>query len=213
MQIRMWHGGRQWKGAPEIRPSKEGRSELGPGIYVTNFYDSAASKAMGGGAVREIVFSPKLILEQTALSLSDACDFVTSVIVKSKQGAVIEKMIECAGRHSLKDRVLLGTDMQHLHAESLVNLCVNGDLALGAKGQALAEFLVAQGVDCAFTHRSGNEFWGTIYNPKCIDSYEKRLASTVVLSQKELPSPLAQLELQRVKSSRIILPDEQSPAF
>ncbi|AXH60256.1 hypothetical protein [Pseudomonas amygdali] len=213
MQIKMWHGGRKWDGAPEIRPSKRGSAELGPGIYVSNFLERAVEYAKGGGCIREIVFSPRLILEQTALSLSDACDFVTSVIVKSKQGGVIEKMIECAGRHSLEGRLLLGTDKQHLHAESLVNLCVNGDLALGAKGQALAEFLVAQGVDCAFTHRSGNEFWGTIYNPKCIDSYEKRLASTVDLSQKELPSPLAQLEIQRVKSSRIILPHEQSPAF
>ena len=213
MQITMWHGGRKWTTPPEIRPSKRGNAELGPGIYVSNFHERAQGYAKGGGSVREIVLSPNLILEQSALSLSDACDFVTSVIIKSKQSSVIDKMIECAGRHSLSGRILLGSDTHRLHAETLVNLCVNGDLTLGSKGQALAEFLVGQGIDCAFSHRSGKEYWGTIYNPKCIDSYDAVPAGKMDPARFELPDPFSQLEAQRKKNSRIILPDDQAPGF
>lgn len=213
MSIVMWHGGRQWHSPPVIPPSKPKRSEFGPGIYVSNFYETGVRFAKGGGSVREIVLSPNLILEHTSLSLSDACDFVTSVVVKSKQSKAIDKMIECAGRHHHEGRILLGTDSQRLHAESLIALCVNGDLTLGSKGQALAEFLTSQGIDCSFSRRSGNEFWGTIYNPECIESYEKMPASKMDLSRSELPDPFAQLEAQRKKASRFLLPDDVSPAL
>lgn len=190
--ITLWHGSKKWLGSPEIQPSRKGRTEHGPGIYVTTHLETAQQYAKGGGAVRKIVLNPRLILEQAALSLSDACDFVTTVIAKSKQAEVLDRLVGCASRHILDDRILLGQDTQRFHAESLVALCVNGDLTPGAKGQALAEFLSSQGIDCSFSRLSGREFWGVIFNPGVILEYEKVLAKDVPGFLHELPDPALQ---------------------
>ena len=161
---------------------------------MTTHFDTARGYAKGGGAVRKLVLSPNLILENTALSLNDVCDFVTSVVVKSKQKDILERIVQIAGRNLVLDkRTLLGSDQVHVHSEVLINLCVNGDLALGARGQALAEFLVDQGIDAAFSNRTGSEFWGTAYNPKCIEEYSKVTPKDVPLALHELPSPFVQM--------------------
>lgn len=190
--ITLWHGSRKWVGCPEIQPSRKGRAEHGPGIYVTTHLETAQQYAKGGGAVRKIVLNPRLILEHAALSLSDACDFVTTVIAKSRQADVIDRLVGCASRHNLEDRILLGQDTQRFHAESLVALCVNGDLTPGAKGQALAEFLSGQGIDCSFSRRTGKEYWGVVFNPDVILGYEKVLAKDVPDFLQELPDPALQ---------------------
>lgn len=213
MQISMWHGGRKWDALPEIQGPRKGRAELGPGIYLSNHYETCRGFAKGGGVVRNIVMTPNLILEQAALSLSDACDFVTSVIVKSKQRDIIERMVELASRHRLEGRALLGSDNQRFHAESLVNLCVNGDLTLGAKGLALAEFLADQGIDCSFSHRSGKEYWGTIYNIGCINTFDVVPANKVEHSHYELPDPFAQIQAQIKRAEYLAVVDRSSLGF
>ncbi len=203
MEISLWHGSRGWEGSPTIRPSRKSRAELGPGIYVTTHFETARKYAKGGGLVRRLVFNPRLTLENAALSLSDAADFVTSVITKSKQADVLERMLICAERNKLDNRVLLGSDPLKVHAEVLVNLCVNGDLAPGAKGQALAEFLTGQGIDCSFSRSHGNETWGVIFNPEIISSYKPVSARDVSMDDYELADPLEQLK----RKKRVVVSD------
>lgn len=190
MAIILWHGSRNWDGKAVIRPSKKGRAERGPGIYVTTHYETARDYAKGGGMARKLTLEPRLTLEQASLSLSDAADFVTSVISKSKQEDMLERFIRCAQTHRHENRVLLGNDNNRFHAETLINLCVNGDLATGKKGQALAEFLTEQGIDCSFSRAHGNETWGVIFNPKIIIANEPVSAKYVSLDDYVLPDPI-----------------------
>jgi hypothetical protein len=144
--------------------------------------------------VRRIIFEPRHILEDVSLSLQDALDFTTSVVVKAKQGRIIERLIENAQNHNHEEKVLLGAGTEHVHATSLVNMCINADATLGNKGVALAEFLTSQGIDCSFMHKSGNEHWGVIFNPQSISSYAKVLAKEVGYEKRELLAPALQRE-------------------
>ena len=209
-----WHGARRWEGPPAILPPKKGR-DCGPGICVTTSFDHAQSFAKRGGAVRKIVMTPRLVLEEAALSLNDAMDFVTTVVSKAKQGDVLERMMVRANKMRLDDRVLLGTDNEHISAEMLVILCINDDLALGSKGLALAEFLVEQGIDCSFDMEKNNQHSGTIFNPQIIHSWAHIKSVDLGDTAPELPSPARQRELAlealKKRKSDIVLP--QTPGF
>jgi hypothetical protein len=192
----LWHGSRRGDTQPTFHPPKKGQIDLGPGIYATTWIESAQEDAKGGGAVRKIIISPKLLLQDAALSLSDALDFVTNVVVKSKQQVIVERMMERANQVRLENRVLLGTDTQYIFAEMLLNLCVNNDVFQGSRGQALAEFFTGQGIDADFQRvRGREEYCGIIFNPKIILSHEKVSAADVSFDQRELPSPIRQREL------------------
>ncbi|WP_410951645.1 hypothetical protein [Pseudomonas sp. S1(2024)] len=191
-----WHGSRRWEGEPRIHGPRKGRDGNGPGLHVTTWFDTAAEYAKQGGSVRRIVITPRLALQDTALSLSDAMDFVTTVITKSKQEEILERLMRRANNVQLHDRVLLGNDTHHVHAETLLVMCVNGNLALGSKGEALAEFYAGQGIDWAYERARGrDEFWGVIFNPKIIDSYDRVRAADIPLDQRDFPSPEQQREL------------------
>jgi hypothetical protein len=197
----LWHGSRHWEGTPTIQGPKKGRGELGPGLYVTTHFARAQDYSKGGGVVRRIIFEPRYILEDMSLSLQDALEFTTSVVVKAKQGSIIERLIVNAQNHNHEDKVLLGSGTEHVHATSLVNMCINADATLGNKGVALAEFLASQGIDCSFMHKSGNEYWGVIFNPRCISSYAKVLAKEVGYDKRDLLAPALQRAVEQTRES------------
>ena len=85
----MWHGGRKWQWGPEIMPNKKGQAERGPGIYCTNNYATAYKYAKGGGQVRKLLIEPKSLLEDIAIPLADAVQFVKSNLIRRTHDDII----------------------------------------------------------------------------------------------------------------------------
>lgn len=204
----MYHGSRGWIGAPEIRASKALRAERGPGINATTHYERAKQYAKGGGSVRRITFSPRLLLENACLSLNDAISFAEATAPLSKQEDIIQRMTKRSSRVPAQGKVLLGTDTQHIPAEVLLTLFVNLDLSSGARGIALAKYLSSQGIDASFSVESGNEYWGIIFNPECIVSYGIYQVDKSTRIEYELPSPYEQLARN---ASPTHTPEDPSP--
>ncbi len=189
--IRMWHGGRRWDGAPEIRTSTKGKAERGPGIYCTTNYQTARKYAAGGGQVRLLEFAPARLLEETAIPLADAEAFVLKTLIKRTHADTIERLRDSATRRNMASLRQVGNG-PHVPASVLNNLCVNSDQAHGAKGLALNAFLVSYGIDASFESAHGNETWGVIINPDCISSSRPVKSEDVSLDDYELPRPDAQ---------------------
>jgi hypothetical protein len=185
----MWHGGRRWYGPAEVRRSKKGRAELGPGIYCTTDYQTARKHSLGGGEVRRLIIEPSRLLEQTAISLADLRDFVTAVVPRTKRTDILDRLASAAKRCNLDGRFHDG-DGPWAPAENLVNLFVNGDLAHGARGLELARFLVQHQIDASFQRAYGAETWGVIFNPACIKSNSVVPSSEVSLDCYKLPCPI-----------------------
>jgi hypothetical protein len=112
--------------------------------------------------------------------------------------------MKSAERVKHDNRHLLGDGGLWVHAESLVNLCVNRNLAPGAKGQALAEFLTGQGIDCSFQNSYGREVWGVIFNPEIITSYKPYSNKDVAPEDYDLPDPREQTSLIRASEPKVL---------
>lgn len=189
--IQAWHGSRRWDGSPELRPGRTNRVEWGPGIYASTDYMTALKYAKGGGMVRLLQFEPRLFLEQAALALPLATQLVQDVAPKRAQGALIDRMAECAERASSAGRVKIGLG-PHLHAEVLRNLLTHDNLCIGKRGLALAEFYASHGIDAAADRVSGQEFWTVIFNPRCVRSWEPVSSRQVTPEQMTLANPYLQ---------------------
>lgn len=194
----MWHGGNRWDGQAEIRPAKKGRAEWGPGIYGTTNYFRASQYAKGGKVTQLIEFQPRLLLSEAAIGLDTLADFVKGYAPRSKQADILERLQSAANRNKLDGRVLLGTGPM-AHADVLVNMWVNTDLAHGKNGPPLSAFLTEMGID-AHTDRSMSmsgtpEYWTVVFNPESITRHLVIPAASVAQETWYLPSPAMSRDL------------------
>ncbi|MBB4861278.1 hypothetical protein HNP46_000089 [Pseudomonas nitritireducens] len=190
--ITMWHGSRRWVGKPEIRKPAQGRAEHGPGIYTSNDYERALKYAQGGGVVRKVEFSPRLLLEDAAIPLESAVGFVRKHLKGEKRETVIADLIRIQERriNSLSGKTFCGKGDHFIIAEVLRNLLVNNDTCIGKTGVALADYFVSHGIDAAISHIQRDEYWAVIFNPACILSTTPVRQSEIHFSEYMLPSPI-----------------------
>ena len=189
----MWHGGNKWEGEPEIRAAKRGRAEWGPGIYGTSNYFRASQYAKGGKVTRLVEFQPRLFLEQAAIGLTTLTQFVNEHAPRSKQTDILERLESAAARNLIGKREQLG-DGAMVHAEVILNMWVNTDLAHGQRGPALSEFLSGMGID-AHSSRSMSfdgtpEHWSVVFNTETITRHDVIRSKDVDSELWYLPSPI-----------------------
>lgn len=189
----MWHGGRQWDGASEIRPGRKGGTEQGPGIYCTNHYLAARRYAKEGGQVRKLELEPRLLLESAALPLCTVEKFVLDNTPKRVHKQLIGELRTACSESELRKRILIGA-APHCPAEAILNLCVKAELAHGARGLALATLFIVHGIDASLQRINGDEVWGVIFNPACIKSNTSVAVDEVEEAHYQLPDPLKSLE-------------------
>ena len=179
-----WHGSQSssWSPREDIRPAKKGRTEAGPGIYLTTSYERARSYAKGGGTVFLVEVDPRIRwIDSVRLDLSEASRLVESLkITKAEKSRVIARL------EALSERMKTPNEVP---ASSLVNLLVNGDSLVGANGPTVARFLSSHGVDAsADTSPSrSDEHWIVIHNPKMILSATPTKSKDVSLDRYDLP--------------------------
>lgn len=193
--INLWHGSRRWVGPPEIRVGSKGRCENGPGIYLTTRYETARKYSKGGGIVLKAELKSSLAwLENARMDVEYLKQFVNDLPRLHKRKALLNDLDWSAQRHS-DDK---------LPVSYLVNLFVNHDLASGESGKALALWLADQGIDASLYHRSGQEDYVVVFNPKCIVNIRRLKDDEAHLQWMDFP--LVKEQLESLSESRAIHP-------
>jgi hypothetical protein len=191
----IWHGSRRWQGTPEIRPAKAGRAEWGAGIYGTTHFETAMSYAKGGGKVRLLTVGHTHCLEESAIPLSMAKAFVEEKLPKRVAVEILSILDESCTRMADRiqsSRTRLPVDSKETDwvvAEALRNLCVNFDLAAGARGLEVTRFFASLGIGYSMDRGGGRdgEHWVVIFDPSLIEqspgyTYEEAMEHGHVLA-------------------------------
>lgn len=162
--IKVWHGGKRFYDAPEIRKHNKGSAECGTGIYTTTRYEVAKKYSKGGGKVLLMELKPNITwLEKTNLNLSLIQQFVSQCNRLPNKTNILNHIIDVSER--------LNTDQ--IPAQCLVNLWVNYDASHGERGITLTNWLVDQGIDASLHRAMSQDDWVIIFNPKIIQKVHR----------------------------------------
>lgn len=188
----LYHGARRWEGPVEVRPARKGRTEHGPGLYLTTRYETARKY---GKVLRVTIRGDVRWLEDAALPLDETLEFVAKGLPRfGKRRALAEDLRTSAARMAVR----LGPNA--VPASVLVNLLVNDDGLSGANGPAVAGFLVRHGIDASLTGPAFGSFgghseqWVVVFNPEVVLSVKplSRSDSTgdmPAVQRRETPKP------------------------
>lgn len=180
--MELWHGGRDLEfNYKKHKPSKKGRWEGGPGLYLTTHYETARKYSKGGGKTYKVDFDFDLSKSQSNvnISLEKIIDFVGAYVIGKHKKPIINDI------HNHCKRINNFTDLK---SEILVNLCVNYDALSPKNTLELNRFLVDNGVDFGlmenFSGRS--ETVVVLYNLALIHSVKPVPSSNVKIEEFEL---------------------------
>lgn len=155
--LKFWHGGRRFEGHPDLRPSRKGHYECGPGFYLSNRLATARKYAKGGGQTVLVELAPDVgVLEQSCLPLDDQLDGLASLPRVRARKDIEQGLRQSALRMGGKP----------MPAEFLLNYCVNHEALGGDTGPALARWYASRGIDVSVHNPgTGQENWIVVFNP------------------------------------------------
>lgn len=189
--LKVWHGSQRWSGTPEIRPSRKGSYECGPGIYCTTSLGTAAKYARGGGRVVRFHIDPGIAwLEDAKMPFDEVMRFVESSTRLRKKRVLARDLESCYDRRD------------HLHFEGLVpvsflvNLAVNNDCLSGQGSRELANWLADNGIQASLVKNSGED-WVVVIDPRIIVGHDVLSAKDIDWTADQLPRIDDQLETLR----------------
>lgn len=191
---RFWHGAQKWALPLEIRASRKGSHEYGPGLYLTTSLDTAKHYAKGPGSLVEIELDLGVRwLEDATLAWGKVQDFLESRSGLRHRAQVLADLQRYMTRRDIPDH-----PDSRLPAPVLVNLCVNHEVLTANHGPALAAFLVSQGIDASRAYDKVNESWVVVFNPAIIRQQIPRRVADVdpFASFPTLPEQQAQLQAE-----------------
>lgn len=164
--IVVYTGTQVWEGRPEIRASRKGRTEHGPGLYFTTSLQTARKYAKGRGTVLRVEIDPSFTwLEGATAPLAVLVDWV-----RGRRGLRRKEEIES----DLWERAGRGLAPGLGRVSALVNLMINYEAITGAHGPALAEFLADLGIGASHVRVSGgNEDWVVLFDPTKVISWRR----------------------------------------
>lgn len=198
--IYVYHGGARWDSHPQIRPSRPGRYECGPGIYTTTSAQTAQKYAKGPGVITLIGIDPGVtLLEDFKISAKKAQDFVASLSRVTNRAEIIETIDRAASRIKNPDGMVC--------ASLLLNAFVNARALGGQNGVELARWYAQSGIDASLYRANGMrswEDWLIVFNPEIILSYEVQKPADIDWTNPQLPDVKDQMHsLCRHKQERM----------
>jgi hypothetical protein len=192
--LEVWHGSRRWSGQPEIRPTKKGQYEHGPGIYSTTNLNTATKYAKGGGRILKFKLDPEMKwIEESYLPIDDVLAFIKGAHGLGKRAVLEKDLIRYCDKEKPKETGLIW-------APVIVNLAVNNECLGGASGPVLAQFLASQNIHASRYRRSQNDDWVIIFDPAVIENVEV-LSSSQIDWQRDALLPIED-QLEELNQSR-----------
>ena len=169
--IVVYTGAQVWQGRPEIRPSRKGRVEHGPGIYFTTSLETAKKYARGRGTVLRVEIDPNFVwLEDAIAPKADLIEWVRNQRGLRHKAEIIRDIAERGGRGLADDRMA--------RVSTLVNLTRHYEAITGEHGPALARFLASMGIGADLVTpplfgRRGDEQWLVLFDPSKVLGWER----------------------------------------
>lgn len=190
-----WHGStreKHWdRHEAFVRPAKKGRTEHGPGIYMTTSFERARSYAKGGGVVFKFEIEPDLRWIDNVIVPVEAVRMLALTMPSGSKAKRIEISGQL-GRVSERQEARIGRG--NIYLSSFVNLLVNADALVGTNAPFIAAALVELGADAELVdpprRLSPNEQWLVLYNPAKVRRAFVVRTSDVPVSEYDLP-PIA----------------------
>lgn len=196
MGIKIWHGSRRWEGRPEIRPTKKGQYECGPGIYGTTNLNTASKYSKGGGRILRITLDVDVNwLEDVKVPFDDVLSFVENSKHIHKRRILAEDLRNVFDR---RDHIRMSG---MLPLPYLVNLAVNNECLSGKGAPELAEYLSACGAQASLYRKAVNDDWVIIFDPMVIKEVEILSSNDIDWTEDRLLPVLEQIELVRSSSN------------
>ena len=156
----MCHGGRgNSSDFREVKGNKSGSMEYGPGLYLTNYYETAQKYSKGGGKIQKITFSRGTDISTVVVEKAKVVKFITDTRMTNKK--------------------LLLADIQRygetVKLEYVINLMINHDCLTPGVSATVRQFVIDCGADYAL--HKGYAGWNdqhiaVIFNPKVIKKVE-----------------------------------------
>lgn len=172
--IKLWHGSQRWDGFPEIRPSKKGQYEGGPGIYATTSLHTARKHSKGGGSIIEFTLSPDTKwLEDVSVPHEEVIAWVKQANHLHKKRILANDII------SIFDKREQVRTSGMLPLAYLVNLAVNNECLSGLAAPEMAEFLASKGAQASLCRESSNDDWVVIFDPKILISFTPKKSKDI----------------------------------
>lgn len=160
----VYTGTQVWVGRPEIRPSRKGRHDHGPGIYFTTRLQTARKYAKGRGTVLRVEIEPSFTwLEDAIVPLAVLTEWVEREPRLRRREEILQDLYERAGR---------GLAPGEARASALVNLLVHYDAMIGSHGPSLAAHLAQMGIGASHVRQS-NEDWIVLFDPTKVLSWRR----------------------------------------
>jgi hypothetical protein len=186
--IKLWHGSQRWDGWPEIRASKKGQYEGGPGIYCTTSLQTARRHSKGGGSIIEFTLSPDTTwLEDIKIPHEEAVAWVKQAKHLHKKRVLANDVIAVFDR---REQVRTSGMMPLTY---LVNLAVNHECLSGLAAPEMAEFLVSKGAQASLCRETSNDDWVVIFDPKALISFVPKKSSDIDWTQDRVDSVKQQI--------------------
>ena len=157
--ITMWHGGRNLQSSyREVYGNKSKQMEYGPGLYLTNFYSTAAKYAKGGGKTYLVKFQAGTEIRKITLDISNVMQFLKSHRFSNKT-----KLIEHINKKY--------NDV--IPAQYFLNLLINYECITPSTSAIVRQFLIDNKIDYHISKGYGgfnNQIIVVIFNPAIIKS-------------------------------------------
>lgn len=171
--ITMWHGGRGLQYSyREMVGNKSKQMEYGPGLYLTNYYMTAAKYAKGGGATYKVTFNKGIDIKQVTLKTEDVLKFI-------KDNRFINKK---EPYDYIKSKY-----PEYIPADNFLNIMIPS--LTPSTSAIMRQFLVNNGIDYSVNYGYGgfhNQTIVVIFNPTVITNVEAVKSKDISSEEYEL---------------------------
>lgn len=141
-----------------------GRWEHGPGLYLTNYWETANKYSKGSRKLYLVTIKKGIEDKDVRIPIEKIKEFVNDVVIKSKRKEVL----------SACDRVMLRMKNDDIHGDTLINIIINEDAISNTNTSKFQDFLIDCGIDCHIERSFGgrDEIVVVVINPKIIIKVE-----------------------------------------
>lgn len=130
----LWHGGNLEEAYDDSMSHKKGRSEFGPGLYLTTHYQTAKKYAKGSRKFYQITISKGIDIKDATLPEASVKEFINTYVIKNKRNDVIYSV----------DKYTKDGNVQ---ASIFLNSIVNNEAIKPVNTGTLRQFLVNNHID------------------------------------------------------------------
>lgn len=176
--FKMYHGGRGLETTySEMKKGRNKKMEYGPGLYLTNYLQTAKKYAKGGGSIYMITIEDGTDIHDIKISKDNAINFL-KYLSPSKSSNTI--------------KFIKNTYGNELPLNNLLNLIISDNILTSANSIKVQKFLVDSGADYSLNSGFGgigDQYVAVIFNIRKIMKVEKIKSSDIDVNDYILKMP------------------------